>query len=303
MAIKNAAIIGMGALGLLYGSKIYKNIGKDAVSYILDDDRFESYKKKSFTVNGEEVFLPTVRADEALPYDLVIVAVKYNSLNSALETMKNCVGSNTVIISVMNGIDSEEIIARRYGEEKLLYAIAQGMDAMREKSALTYSKSGTVLLGITDKHKREKLDEVCEFFTTAKIEYSVPGDIMHALWGKFLLNVGVNQACMVFKTTYGGVLKEGEANRSMIAAMREVIAIARAEGVELTEKDLNFYVDIEKKLLPDSMPSMAQDGAAKRPSEVEMFAGTVIKIAKKHNILVPENTFLYKKVKEMEAEY
>ena len=73
--------------------------------------------------------------------------------------------------------------------------------------------------------------------------------------------------------------------------------------MEIGEKDLNEYVDILKTLSPDGMPSMRQDGIAHRPSEVEMFAGTVIRLAEQHGILVPANRFLRQRVKEMEAEY
>lgn len=57
-------------------------------------------------------------------FDLVIVAVKYNSLASALETMKNCVGPDTIIISVLNGISSEKIIGERFGMDKMLMTVA-----------------------------------------------------------------------------------------------------------------------------------------------------------------------------------
>ena len=142
------------------------------------------------------------------------------------------------------------------------------------------------------------------FFEKAGVAYTEEVDIMHRLWGKFMLNVGMNQTCMVYSTTYGGALKAGSnENRTLIAAMREVIAIANAEGIDLSEKDLNQYLEITRTLSQDGMPSMAQDRINKNYSEVEAFAGTVIQIAEKHNIQVPENRFLYDKVKEIEAEY
>ena len=126
---------------------------------------------------------------------------------------------------------------------------------------------------------------------------------MHRLWSKFMLNVGVNQTCMVYSTTYSGALAQGEANRTMLAAMREVIAVAQAEGIALTEQDINQYIAILGTLSPDGIPSMGQDRINRRPSEVEMFAGTVIRLAKKHGLLVPTNEFLYRRVREIEQEY
>lgn len=68
------------------------------------------------------------------------------------------------------------------------------------------------------------------YFDEIDMPYQVDEDIIRRMWGKFMLNVGVNQACMVYETNYGGCMAAGEAKRTMIAAMREVIAIGQAEG-------------------------------------------------------------------------
>ena len=115
----------MGALGLLYGSHIADHAGSDAVTFVVSDERRRRYRDKIFTVNGKVVDFTLESEEKASPVDLVIVAVKYHDLESALDTMRNCVGSHTVIMSVMNGISSERIIAERYGEENIVYTVAQ----------------------------------------------------------------------------------------------------------------------------------------------------------------------------------
>ena len=97
----------MGALGLMYGEHIVTALGKNAVAFILDNDRFAKNQNKAFTCNGKKLNLQIKRSSDKEIFDLVIVAVKYNSLKSALATMKNCIGPETIIISVMNGISSE----------------------------------------------------------------------------------------------------------------------------------------------------------------------------------------------------
>lgn len=133
--------------------------------------------------------------------------------------------------------------------------------------------------------------------------YTVEEDILHRLWSKWMLNVGVNQVVMVREGTYGTVQKPGEARDLMIAAMREVIKIAEQEQIPVTETDLNEYLDLIDTLSPDGMPSMRQDGLAGRYSEVELFAGTVLEKAAKLGIDVPVNRYLYETVREMEKAY
>ena len=123
------------------------------------------------------------------------------------------------------------------------------------------------------------------------------------MWGKFMLNVGVNQTVAVYQSNYGVIQKEGPAREMMIAAMREVITLSEKEGVNLTEEDLAYWLDVLSKLSPIGKPSMAQDVDAKRKTEVDLFAGTVLQFGKKHGIETPVNKELYNRLKEIESKY
>ena len=85
--------------------------------------------------------------------------------------------------------------------------------------------------------------------------------------------------------------------------MREVAAVGQAEGIDIGEKEIEQYLEIIAGLDPSAIPSMAQDRRQGRHSEVDMFAGEVISLGKKHNIKVPANEYLYKRVLEIEKEY
>lgn len=302
--IQNTLIIGMGALGLLYADIIAKAKGQDAVAFVMDEQRLAKYKDTTFTINGESKQFRMILDKEAKPADLLIVAVKYNGLRPALETMRDCVDEHTIIMSVMNGIDSEEIIAGEFGKEHMIYTVAQGMDAMKFDNDLTYTKRGELRIGVIEESQKANLEAVTEFFKEVQMPHAVEEDILKRIWGKFMLNVGVNQTCLAFSTNYAGTLTEGsEENWIFIAAMEEVIALANAYGIALSQEDLDYYVKIIGTLSPTGVPSMRQDGIAKRYSEVEMFAGTVMRLAKPKNISTPANDLLYKKIKEIESNY
>lgn len=301
--IKNTAIVGMGALGILFGRHIQNECGKAALNFVMDNERVEKYKDRTFKCNGEVCDFNIVSADNAGKADLVIVAVKYTGLESALDVMKNIVGDDTVIISVLNGINSEAIIGERYGMEKIIYTVAQGMDAMKFGDDLKYTKMGQLHIGLTKDCDKDRFDRLKRYFDKIKMPYVYEEDILHRMWGKFMLNVGLNQTCMVYGVNYSQVLSEGEANRTMVSAMREVLALANAENVNLTEKELNYYIELTGTLSPTGTPSMGQDRINRKPSEVDMFAGVVIDLAQKHKLYVPVNKFLYSRAKEIEKEY
>ena len=303
MEIRTVAIVGMGALGLMYGEHIQSRTGKDGVCFLMDSERIERYRQADFTVNGESVTFNMMDGAKAEPADLVIVATKYNGLRSAMEVMESAVDEHTVIISVLNGISSEKILAEKFDAKNIIPCVALGMDAMRDGHTLCYTKKGSLHIGITQKTQEPALKALTQYFDKIQMPYGVEEDIMHAMWCKFLLNVGINQTCMVYETTYKGAVTEEPARSDLYAAMREVMEIAKPEGINLTENDLKHYVAILQTLKPDGYPSMRQDALAGRKSEVDMFAGAVMEIAKKHGISVPVNEKYYAKVQEMESRY
>lgn len=301
--MEHVAIVGMGALGLLFGEVIQRNLGPSALTFVADAARAERYREMRFTVNGVPQQFTITPSGDATPADLVIVAVKATALEQSLETMKNCIGPDTTIISVLNGISSEGIIGARYGLHRIVYTVAQGMDAVKLGAALTYSKTGTLNIGSSPALEPGRLDALVDFFQRAGVPYVLEDDILYRMWAKFMLNVGINQSCMAYETTYGGALNTPEVYDTMMAAMKEVQTLAACEGITLPDEEREGYVKLLYGLTPGGMPSMRQDGLAHRPSEVELFAGTVCRMAADHGLAVPVNQMLYDRIRAMEAAY
>ncbi len=305
MQIKTVSVIGLGALGILYANQLSKHLPKENVRIIADQGRIEKYIKDGVYCNGELCDFHYVTPQELIgPSDLVLFAVKFGGLQDAIEAVKNQVGGHTILLSALNGITSEKIIADTYGEDNVLYCVAQGMDAVKTDNRLTYKNMGFLCFG--DKEPgviSQNTRAVSEFFTAAKIPHEVLKDSQTRLWSKFMLNVGVNQTAAVYQTNYGGLQREGEARNTMLAAMREVMVLSRKEGINLTETDIEYWMKILHSLNPEGTPSMRQDTDAKRISEVELFSGTVLDYGKKHLIQTPVNQMLYEKIKGMESRY
>jgi len=301
MVIKKVSIIGLGALGILFGNHLAKKLPRTDLRIIADQDRIQRYKEDGVFCNGERCDFNYVRPQEVCePADLLIIAVKFNGLDDAIRAVKQHVGEKTIILSLLNGITSEEIIGEAYGRDKILYSVAQGMDAVKVENQLTYDHMGMICFG---GNKTEKVNSLAEFFEQAEIPYEVDSDMLKRLWGKFMLNVGVNQTVAVFESNYGEVQLEGPARTMMISAMREVMALSEKAGVRLTEEDLDYWLSVLGTLSPDGKPSMAQDVEAKRFSEVELFAGTVVKLGKRYDVPTPVNQELYQQIKLAENQY
>lgn len=304
MSEKTVAIVGLGALGILYGQHLTEAVGKERVRIIVNKERKERYTTHGITLNGEACDFNYVLEEEQMtPADIVIVATKSLTLESGMNSMKNQVGENTTILSLINGISSEGILGDRFGHEKVIPTVALGMDATREGYDVRSQVKGWLQIGIDKPEKTERLSIVQEVFDEAAFPYEVEEDIELKIWHKFVMNVGVNQVVMVKDGTYGTIQTGGEYHDLMIDAMREVIPVAQAEGVALKEEDIQNVVKIIDTVDPAGMPSMRQDGLAGRPTEVELFAGTILAKSKEHGLDSPVNEYLYKEVKRKEAEY
>ena len=296
--IKTTAIYGLGALGMLFGAKLQKAYGSDNVKFVMDSSRYLRHKNDKYLINGEAFDFALQNADEiTTPSDLVIVAVKGPALADVAGQMAPSVGSQTIIISLMNGITSEDILAQKYGRSHILDCIAIGMDAMRDGTQLSYTQMGKIQFGSRtgtrqeeiSAHPQEEISALRQYFDRAGVPYEVIDDIRRAMWFKFMLNVGINQACTAYETDYGHAVAPGPICDEMKEAMREVIRVAAAEGIILSEKDIDTCIGIEKTLKPEGYPSMRQDALAGRPTEVDLFAGTVIALGRKHGIPTPVN--------------
>ena len=207
MEIRKVSIIGLGALGILFGHHLSKRMPKGDLRIIADQARIRKYENDFVYCNGERCEF-NYRKPEAIgePADLLIFAVKYDGLSDAIQAVKNQVGEHTIILSALNGITSETIIGQTYGMEKVLYCTAQGMDAVKVGNRLTYDHLGMLVFGEREPGLiSERVKQVAQFFKSMAIPFEVTTDMNKRIWGKFMLNVGVNQTVAVYESTYGEI--------------------------------------------------------------------------------------------------
>lgn len=288
--IKSVAILGAGAMGAAYASRFF-DVPSFSTVLVAREPRYDRLRGEGLVVNGKHYSIPVVHPDEATTLaDLIIVALKNHNLPEAINDLKNLVGKETTLISVMNGLDSEESLAAVYGVDKVLYAVAVGIDAVREGNSVTYTNPGKVFFGEPENsHPSERVLRVRKAFEQAGIISETPVDMMRMLWWKFMVNVGVNQASAVMRAPYGVFQSSPDAQALMEALMREVIVLAQHSAVKLEGQDLDGWYDVLKTLSSDGKTSMLQDIEAGRKTEVEVFAGKVVDLGSRYGIPTPVN--------------
>jgi 2-dehydropantoate 2-reductase len=307
--IHNVLIAGAGAVGLTVAESFY-NYDKNCVSVLGKGERLRRYREKGLWVNGrrlEFIFADaeTGPGEGSFP-DLVIVACKNHHLAEVIGDLRPFIGKDTIIVSLLNGIKSEEEIGAVFGREKLPLAMILGADSQREGGEVRFTCRGVVHFGDAGGRETERDKNIAGFFARAALPFEYhPADMTRTLWFKFMVNVGANQTSALLRLPYRAFKKESpfvirEACEILESAMKEVIGIAAAEGISLGENDIKKWMDNVNLLSDDGYTSMAQDVLAGRKTEVELFGLTVMKYGKKHGIPTPVNEILYRALRAIE---
>jgi 2-dehydropantoate 2-reductase len=301
--LKNVYLSGLGAVGATYASLFYDK-GKHSIKVIVDEERFSRYQRDCIHLNGKRYDFDYVLPQQASePADLIIIAVKGGQLQESIDNIRPFVGRDTILMSLLNGISSEDVLEQAFGQEKILHAFCVATDAVREGTRIQFSKYGQIVFGDHYDRHSEKVEAVKALFDSNNVPYRVPNDIRREQWWKFMMNVGINQLSAILRASYGVFTDIEEAQKLLFMACREVLPIASREGITLTEEDIAGFIPIFKQLAPDSKTSMLQDVEAGRKTEVESFALAVIALGKKHGIPTPVNDVLYYMIRTIEKTY
>ncbi|MFI3301029.1 MAG: ketopantoate reductase family protein [Candidatus Gastranaerophilales bacterium] len=291
--IKKVLICGIGAIGSIYADKISRYNHND-LKILVDKSRFEHYNKNPTLFNDKTLDLEYILPDNKdFKADLIIIATKFDGLDKVIKDLSNFIKDDTIILSLLNGVMSEKLIAQTYGAEKLLYSYFIGHSAMREGRKITHDDVNKIVFGTDSELDMTNQELIKKYFEKVGINYEIPDDIIHSIWLKFMLNVSANQTSALLRLTFKEMLDDIKCKKLLEDIMLEVQEIAKAEGVKNTENMISQTFDNLGLMIPNGKTSMLQDIEANRITEVEIFAGTVIELGKKHNIKTPINAMLY----------
>ncbi|MCL6593264.1 MAG: ketopantoate reductase family protein [Alicyclobacillus sp.] len=298
--IETVAWIGLGAIGAAYASRMY-DWDPERVWVIVDEERRRRYEREPLTVNGRILNARYVTPQTPQPVDCILVSVKYDGLPAAIDAIRPFVGPQTVIVPLLNGISSEEMLAAVYGWERVLYAISVAIDAIREGRAVRFTQIGRICFGAArNDPPNETVERVRDLFERSGVPYEIPQDMLHTLWWKFMINVGVNQVSAVLRAPYGVFQKVTEARQLMLQAMQEVVSLAGQLGIALNQQDIDAFLQILDNMNPVGKTSMLQDIEAGRKTEVEFLAGKVCELGRQTGVCTPVNQFLLQCIRALE---
>ena len=296
MAIKNVIICGLGALGLTYANKL-KSVCN--LKILADFERVEKYKKYSPIFNNEKINLDYITPVENFDADLIIISTKSTGLNSAIQYIKNFVNENTIIISLINGISSEEKISAVFPQAKVLrsYFIGHSATGINEDGKKKYFQDGVGKIVFEPNSNLET------FFKANDINYEISDDIVFSQWVKLGVNIILNEPSAIYKCSVGELRRIKDYLTLAKKLLGEVKQVAQACGIKNLDNYEEIVLESANLISDEGKTSMYQDIIAKRKTEVEIFSGEIIKFGNKYGIETPYNEDIYNKIKDIERNF
>lgn len=299
MKMKSVAVLGAGAVGsyVIWGLSEKSDI---RLGVIAEGERAERLKENGCSINGVTYYPEIWTPDEAYGVDLLVVALKYGALPRALESIQKVTGEHTIIMSLMNGVDSEEIIAQRTGAEHIMPALIK-VASHKEEDGYHFDPPTT--LGIifgeyATSFDSERVKAIEELFTDTGVHYRSTEYIQEEIWSKFRLNVCNNLPQAILGAGVGCYRDSVHMKAISDGLKRELEAVAKAKGIDMSKTESSSGRG--SAVPPSARYSTLQDLDAGRHTEIDMFSGALVRMGEELGIPVPYNEYTYHMIKALE---
>lgn len=296
MQIKTVALLGAGAVGAYFIWGLSEKMG-DNFCVVAKGARKERLEKEGLVINGKPYKLNVKEPSEVKDVDLLLVSSKQDGLKEALEDIKSMVGEKTIVLSLLNGVKSEEIIGNTIGMQHMLYSVMR-IASVRKGNEITFVPEITagVFIGEKDcKEPTERVMAVEELFENAGIHHHFMEDIVLDMWQKYASNVAQNLPQAILGVGFGAYTDSEYVHYIADQLWKEVAKVANAKGIPLSEEFALF-----QGVKPVARFSTLQDLDAKRHTEIDMLAGEMIRMGKELGIEVPYCEYTYHLIKALE---
>lgn len=296
MKINKVALLGAGAVGAYFIWGLSDKMGDD-FCVVAKGERKERLIKNGIIINGKQYALNVKEPQELKDVDLLLIAGKQDALPGMLDDIKCMVNENTMVMSLLNGVTSEEIIGEAIGMEHILYSVMR-IASVRIGNEITFNPDITAGVFVGEKGIKEPTERVLaveELFKGTGVRYTFMEDIIADMWMKYAGNISQNLPQAVLGVGCGAYSDSKHVNHIAASLWKEVSKVANAKGIALTDE---FQLFVGAK--PQARFSTLQDLDAKRHTEIEMFAGEMMRMAKELGMEVPYCEYTYHLIKSLE---
>ena len=292
-------MMGAGGVGGYFGGRMAAS-GCD-VTFIARGRHLEAIRMNGLRIDsrdsGDAIIDPANATDDPADVgvvDYVIVGVKLWDTEAAGRAILPMVGSDTAVLSLQNGVECDEMLARVIGTEHLIGGVAFIASSIGEPGIIKHiGTMQRVVVGERAGGSSPRVDALHGVMLHAGITAEVSDDIERTIWEKFVFLVGLSATTTMLRTTLGPVREDPQSRKMLVNVMRETVAVGRAKGIDLVENYADDRLAFADDLPVDMTSSMHHDLEAGNRLEVAWLSGAVVRFGREYGVPTPANQAVF----------
>ena len=298
-------IVGPGAMGCLFAARLSK-AGFNVTLLDHMEERAEQINQQGIMVAGVTgeytVKVPTVAGDFPSSPDLVLICVKSYRTREASETIKRRLPLEAVVVTLQNGVGNVEILEKVFGKERILGGVTSEGATLLGPGKIRHAGQGETIIGPRG-DANGPAERLVSAFNQAGFKTKGVDNVRELLWGKLIVNVGINALTAITRLKNGRLPEIGGTRLVMEEAVKEAIAVAEAKNIQLPYPDpLNHVMEV-CRATAGNIASMLQDVLKERETEVDAINGAIVREGEAHGIPTPVNRTLTSLVHAIQETY
>jgi len=292
-------VFGAGAMGSFFGGLL--SVRHD-VTLIGREDHMKAVRAHGLRMTGKSVRVMRPRSATRIPRDahpeLVIIATKSYDTSDAMRSLRRF-GSTAVFLTLQNGIDNANLIART-ARRVIAGTTAHGVTYLGP-GEIRHAGLGDTTIGAWTKVDESTVVRLRDLLDEAGIRTRITADVRSELWAKLVVNAAINPLAALAGVPNGRLVEDPALRRLLEDVARETAGVARAAGARVDAEDLVRRTRLVARRTATNRASMLQDLDRGRRTEIDAITGAVLREAEKAGVETPVNRVLFALVKAREA--
>lgn len=293
----NIVVIGIGGIGGYFGGRLVQ-AGYN-VTFVARGNHYKAIKKDGLQVKsilGDFVVYPTVtdRISNVKNPDVILLGVKSWQIIDIAKQLQPILSETTLILPLQNGADNAERLQSVLGSKNVLGGLCKIVSKIEAPGVINhFAYDPEIVFGEMDHSNSERTKTLKRLFDKAQIKTKLSKNIHLDIWQKFLFIVTVSGIGALTRSIFGIIRAQKELRQIMRQTAEEIVAIANAKQIELSNSDIDLVMQVVDNLSHETTASMQRDIMDGKPSELESFNGYIVREGKRLEIATPTNDFIY----------
>ncbi len=299
-------VFGTGGAGGYFGGRLAQ-AGEDLV-FIARGEHLKALRTHGLRVESAkgDFALQAVQATDdpaqAGVVDVVLLGVKTWQVSEAAQAMRPMVGPETFVVPLQNGVEAPAQLASLLGVQHVLGGLAKIVSFTVGPGRIRHpGLEPHVVFGELDNHRSERTERLRQAFERAQVSVEIPPDIQAALWDKFLFVVSWGGVGAVTRAPVGVLRSLPETRQMLEQAMHEIFTVARVREVALPEDAVRKTMTFMDGMPPGGTTSLQRDIADGKPSELDAWNGSVVRLGHESGVATPVHAFIYHSLLPLES--